>query len=598
MRNLSMRNRPPGEIFTRAIAVRPNTFDRATRSFTGAVLATSRPIRVRGGIMESLDLASAQFPESLPLNLDHHSDVRSTVGRVTNLRVQGDELIADGRLTADASIDWLAERIADGTAGSLSIGYRAASVREGAGRSRLVVPELVHAAIVSEPADSRAGIRSADNDDDDGLDEFDDGGTDLYGDVAQRNARVRSLCRTLGLPREIEERAIDGQWSDRRIMDQVLERSGGADRIRSTRGHVTLDDPATFRQAARDSLLSRMTGEEPQGPARELAGLSWAEFHRRYLRQAGHNVAGLSDHEVIVRALSVSDIPLMAGETFNVAMRRPYEAALSPSAMLAGTRNTPDFRVQTEVLADWTTLQVNKVLETGEFRHSYISEDGERYSVFTVGGITDISRQAYINSQGRFGTMSDAYGRRLAADVNDRRVGYLTQASLAGPTMRDENPVFYAARNNIAPCDTTSLDTIIESVLAARAVASKRKGAGDVMIGQVPTFWLVPSEFEGTALRAIARVTATTSSAVNPLAGLLQVVTEPRLVDTDTSYLACAPANMDGLVQVGMEGGGPYTESRWAFEKDALQLKIRLDLGFGWIDWRSWTRLDHEVVTP
>jgi hypothetical protein len=38
---------------------------------------------------------------------------------------------------------------------------------------------------------------------------------------------------------------------------------------------------------------------------------------------------------------------------------------------------------------------------------------------------------------------------------------------------------------------------------------------------------------------------------------------------------------------------GPATESRWGFEVDAVQFKIRLDIGFGWVEWRSWTRLDH-----
>ena len=57
--------------------------------------------------MESLDLSAAQLPESLPLLLDHRSDVRSTVGQSTNLRVQGDELLGDGTLTSDTSIDWL-----------------------------------------------------------------------------------------------------------------------------------------------------------------------------------------------------------------------------------------------------------------------------------------------------------------------------------------------------------------------------------------------------------------------------------------------------------------------------------------------------------
>ena len=232
---------------TRAISVRPNSFDQNARTFTAAVLATSRPIRVRGGVMESLDLTAAQLPESLPLLLDHRSDVRSTVGRVTNLRVQGDELLGDGTLTSDTSIDWLVSRIADGTAGGLeSVGYSIERSREGAGRARTIVPAFDHVGIVAQPADR--GNQIADDSDDDDDDRGD------RRDPRERNGRIRSLCRTLGISRQIEERAIDESGVDTEIMDSLLDRQGGS--IRATRNHVTLDDPLTFRNAAVDCLVA------------------------------------------------------------------------------------------------------------------------------------------------------------------------------------------------------------------------------------------------------------------------------------------------------------------------------------------------------
>ena len=77
---------------------------------------------------------------------------------------------------------------------------------------------------------------------------------------------------TSGLPRQIEERAIDESWSDTEIMDSLLDRQGGA--IRATRNHVTLDDPQTFRDRRGGLLLfACMSGQEPQGPAR-----SWPPY--------------------------------------------------------------------------------------------------------------------------------------------------------------------------------------------------------------------------------------------------------------------------------------------------------------------------------
>ena len=575
-------------IHTRAVAVRPNSFDPNTRTFTDAVLATSRPIRVRGGIEETLDLAAAQLPEFLPLLLDHKSDIRSTVGKVTNLRVHGDELLADGKLTADPSLDWLASRIGDGTVGSLSIGYTAAVSRHGNGRSRTVVPRLIHAALVSEPADDRAGLRSADDDDDHGDDR----------DLQTRNARIRSLCRTLGLRREIEERAIDTGWTDERIMDAVLERSGNHS-IRVTTCANGLDEPETYRRAMVDAIVTHAGGSEPTGPARELAALSWPDLHRRHLRQTGQSASG-SDAEVIVRALSTSDMPIIAGAAVNVDLRRTYNSSLSPMTAALGSRTLPDFRPRTEALVDWTTLGIDKIGELGEYKSSYVTESGETITLYTIGGITGVSRQLWINGAGAIRNLSESHGRRLAADVSDRMVAFLEQDTLAGPKMADTYSVFDATHHgNILDVDTTDVDTVIGSVLAARAAASKRKGAGNVMIGVMPTLWIVESTFEPTAIRALATVAAAEVANVNPLAGRLQLITDPRLSDPDTSYLVASPTVMDGMVRVSLAGNeGPFVESRWGFEVDAVQFKIRLDIGFAFIEYRSWTRLDHAPVTP
>jgi hypothetical protein len=454
---------------------------------------------------------------------------------------------------------------------------------------------LRHAALVCEPADDRAGVRDRTGDDrDDDRDRNDD-------DDVARNRRVRALCRTLGLSRTVEDQAIDQRWTDSQILDRVVERGRGSD-VRVTGGHRTLDDPQQYRDAVVEGLAARIMGTEPQGMAREAVAGSWADFHRGYLRRVGQSVTGLSDTEVVTRALTTSDMPITAGATVNVVVRRTYDAAVSPIAQVFGTPELPDFRPQMEALVDWTTLAVGKVNEMGEFKSSYVTETGETITLYTIGGLSGLSRQLWLNAStalATIGSIGTAYGRRLAADVSDRMVNFITQATLGGPTLSDSNPFFYAGRGNIAELHINDLDTIVETAMDARAAASKRRGAGSVMIGVAPRIWIVPSEFEGDALRAIAAVNATTTQDVNPLANKLDVVAEPRLTSTTTSYLVAPPAALDGLVRVSLAGApGPFVESRWGFEVDAVQFKIRLDFGLGAVEWRSWTRLDHSEESP
>ena len=549
--NILTRDRDRDGVLFRAASIRVNSFNREARTFT-AVLATGTPIQRRGGF-EVLDLASRQLPASAPLLLDHCATVDATVGRGENIRRDGDVIVANGRISADPALSSLCERIADGTVDGVSIGYLVPRWNETRGasgeRTRIAVGAVLrHAALVAEPADSNAGIRSQDNNNDD------DRRTDQL-----RDTQTRQLCHALGWTRDLIDRAVAERWDDQRIMEHTRDRSGRLD-IRTT-SHVSLDDPQVHHNAMRDNLVARMAGLEAQGPARELQSLSWPELHRRHLRQAGHSVAGLSDSEVIVRALSTSDMPIIAGTAVNVRIRQTYDAAVSPIAAVFGARDLPDFRPMKEALVDWTTLSVGKVGELGEFRSSYVTESGESYSLYTIGGITGISRQLWINGAGALRNLSEAQGRGLAADTSDRMVAYLTQATLVGPDMADQAPVFSAApsgRGNVLDLDTTDVAHVIDSMLAARAAMPKRVGAGEVMIGQFPRFWIVPTEFEGTAIRTLATINPTVSADVNPLTGRLEAIVEPRLADPDTSYLVCAPATMEGAVRVSLAGApGP-----------------------------------------
>ena len=101
-------------------------------------------------------------------------------------------------------------------------------------------------------------------------------------------------------------------------------------------------------------------------------------------------------------------------------------------------------------------------------------------------------------------------------------------------------------------------------------------------------------DFEGFAEQAMASVQASSVANVNPAAGKLTIISDPRLEDVDTSWLAADPARMPGAVRVYLEGQEePYTESQVGFEIDGIRFKIRLDFGLGQVEWRSWTRLDH-----
>jgi hypothetical protein len=83
-------------------------------------------------------------------------------------------------------------------------------------------------------------------------------------------------------------------------------------------------------------------------------------------------------------------------------------------------------------------------------------------------------------------------------------------------------------------------------------------------------------------------LTAATVDDVNPFSGKLSLVVEPRLAGA-AWYLAADPGEIDGLEYAYLEGQeGPYIETERGFEIDGLRVKVRVDFGAGFVDWRGW----------
>ncbi|NBN64753.1 hypothetical protein [Pannonibacter tanglangensis] len=576
---------------------RPNSFDPETRTFT-VIVATSAPVD-RGSYLEVLDLkafGATGWPERLPLQTDHSMSVRDTVGTLTNFRIEDLDggvtaLVADGRLSSRADNAALAANLADGVQTAFSVSFAVSKwltlTDPASGRKirKAVAGRLIEGSFVVTPADPLSKIRSENMP------------SELETETRMTPAAFDTVCRAAGVPDDVREALRDSDAPDAEKMRLALaavERAAPALRtVRSGHNDETFDNPGVLRAAVVEFFDTVNRGETPTGRAAEVFAQGERALAERMCRNAGITTVGLSDAEVIRRAATTSDFPIIAGATFNLAMRRELDAAASPVAALFGRDTVTSFNPETRGQADWTSLAIADRLESGHYKHSFVHESGETVSVAIIGGITSKSYELTINAGARLGNDGVQLGKRMAAEIADRQVAFLEQASAAGPKMRDGNPVFHASRGNIAQFAQLE-STMLGQMMGLRSGMAKRKGAGNVMIGQYPTHWLVHSDYEETAMRLLAFVTASAVADVNPLAGKLQTVVEPRLTNPSVSWLAVAPAKMDGAARVFLQGQeAPFTDSRIDFDTDAVQFKIRHPFGLAWLEWRSWTRLDH-----
>jgi hypothetical protein len=127
------------------------------------------------------------------------------------------------------------------------------------------------------------------------------------------------------------------------------------------------------------------------------------------------------------------------------------------------------------------------------------------------------------------------------------------------------------------------------SLSVARQAMRAQKGVdGEVYINATPKFLVVGPAGETNGERLIAAIDAGAVEDVNPFSGKLTLVVDPRIAG-NRWYLGADPNQVEGLEYAYLqEQPGPRVESRAGFEIDGVQIKVALDFGAGWADYRGW----------
>lgn len=418
---------------------------------------------------------------------------------------------------------------------------------------------------------------------------------------AERNraAGIMELVRRANLGSDLAERLIgDGTTIDQAraaVIDQMIDR----DPARGVSGvTVTRAEADTRRQAMEDALTLRayptaQVKPEAVEAARQYRGMSLVELAREAIEAAGGNTRGMSKNELAGAALNVtraggmnstSDFPLILANVANKTLRRAYEMAPQTWRPIVREVSAADFKEMQRVqLGDAPRLE--RVNEGGEFKRGTISEAKEAYSIATYGKVVAITRQTIINDDlGAFTRLPELFGR-AAADLESDTVWAIITANAA---MADGVALFHASHANLG----TAAAIAVASLGEARKLMRLQTGLNGENLNVMPKFLVVPAALETIAEQYLTstQVIYTKGSDVNPMAGKLQLLTEPRLDASSATawYLAADPAAIDTIEVAYLDGQrGVYLESREGFDVDGVELKARLDFGAAAIDHRG-----------
>jgi len=416
----------------------------------------------------------------------------------------------------------------------------------------------------------------------------------------QRASEIMTLCRRHdldGLAADLIGRGVTLDTARTEILDKIADADPLQGRVHepapaSARSNGDAD--TTYRDAVAQALLHRHNpgAHELTAAGRDFRGMSLIELARHALERQGQSTRGMSRLELAGEALgtraagamSTSDFPAILANVANKTLRQAYSSSPRTFAAWARRATITDFKpVSRTQIAGAPDLE--KVLESGEFKYGSIGEGKETYALATYGRIVAITRQVLINDDlDAFTRIPSAFGAAAADLESDIVYAILTQ----NPNMADNKALFHASHGNLGTAAGVTETALGE---AYRKFGSQ-KGLEGRLISILPSYIITPP---GTrAIEARKQMTQTTPSAtadVNTFAGRLQVIEEPRLIPssgTDPWFLAADPGRVDTIEYAYLDGQeGVYTETRTGFEVDGIEIKARHDFAAKAIDWRG-----------
>lgn len=431
--------------------------------------------------------------------------------------------------------------------------------------------------------------------------------------------------RVQGIQRAVENARLPQSFADEMISDgtTLLDARGKvldtmAKQPKAVVGNA--QTPSGIRIAGQDPMENVWRGIEgallhridPKGfplddNAKQYRTRSLLRCAEECLERRGIRTRDLSKMEIAGMALGLqvraglhttSDFSYILADVANKTLRRAYDAAPATWMPIARRIPMPDFKpVKRNQLGEAPAL--TKVLEHGEFTRGTVAEGKEEFQLSTYGRIFGITRQALVNDDlDAFGRMTMSFGRS-ARNLESDIVWYQI---LKNAAMADTYAIFDATAT-VGHGNYTSPGTAIavDSLGVGFAAMQNQKGLDKLTYLNVsPKFLIVPPTKITIAMQYTTQINPALGSSVNPWAGVLQAISEPRLqggvtLDGDTAagsttawYLAATPDQID-VIEYGYLDGeeGPVVESRVGFDVDGLEIKCRHDFAAKVIDFRG-----------
>jgi hypothetical protein len=405
--------------------------------------------------------------------------------------------------------------------------------------------------------------------------------------IQLERTRVSAITLAVRSANISDQTFLDGLLSAGSTIDearaQILERLIAAQTppaINARVGNITNEEGQQVRTALEEVLMHRHdpTHELRSDKAKEMRHATLLDMASMSLRSKGIILAtgSISRDELVKRAMSTSDYPILLGNTINRSLRAAYETATPEWRKFARKQSASDFKAMSSV-GIGGDFKLLKIQEGGEYKQAKMVETGDNFKLDTYGRTISITRHAIINDDlGGFMRYTELFGRGAAELQAELVFGLLTANNGLGRKLSDGKNLFDAAHNNLAAAGAV---LSIESLTAARLAMRRQKGMTNEKIIVRPKYLVVPPELETLAWQLVsAAITPGTTAVANPFYQAFEVIVDVYLENPTSWYITADPSSIP-VVQYAFLNGqeGLYTEQELNFKTDDLDIKVRTD---------------------
>lgn len=537
---------------------------------------------------EVLDVNGANTERLNTFFKDHYRSVDSAVGKISNPRVENNQLIGDVTFGSDDDSQRVHSKYAEGILTDVSIGYeiRDYKVEKGAENERDIVTvtdfDIFEVSAVGIGFDSGAKKRSGDKFGSPQMDKEQLERLAQLEAMSKRNKEEIAELAKLSKIKDADERAkfdvdkkqlADDKIELQRAKEVAVIASDFGERgakILSENENISVNDfrakllanfagesklsgqgsvgeQRTDEASSRSKLIDDLVDglalrvgakiENPSEGAKNYRHASLTDIGNLLLPESERS---FDKAKVAERSLVTGDFPMLLQSVGARVLVSEFEAQVGTYKAWMKEVDVTDFRTMTDVTSKLGGGRLSKTLENGDLKELGGAEAGESWKIETFGNKFVLTREMLINDDlGAFTELIATFGEMASTTANGIAYDILqSKGDYANYKLADNSGLYVGSRNNSAT------DALSSTALSAgRLAMSKHKSIdGKTPLRIMPKFLIVPPALEVTAqeiLGATQKLGADNIAVPNVNQNKYVLVVDPE-IESDTAWYLLA----------------------------------------------------------